>query len=187
MALGVATLLCQAFAQAPAPAAQSAARTAYLRVLDAAKFVENYQASAVVSARVFGARGQGSDKEYAEFMGYVAATDLSGAKPCLAQLLALQDFTAAEADEVSSIYASELGRRIIDETRKLMKETIEQGRAVSALLEGWSVEDKQRLATVYQTNSFRKFNSLGTMRPFMEGTLACYKTVLSAKHPGVKF
>jgi hypothetical protein len=186
-AFGLAMALCQAFAQPAPPAAQADGMAAYMRALDASKFVENYQASAVVSARVFGARAQGSDKEYAEYMGYVATTDLSDAKPCLAKLVSLQGFTPAEADEVTAVYLSDLGPRIIEASRKLIREAIEHGRAVPASFEGWSVEDKQRLAVIYQTPSFRSFHMLAARRSFMEGTIACYKTVLSAKHPGVKF
>ena len=159
----------------------------FIRLVEASKSVENYQASAVVSARVFGARAQGSDTEYAEFMGYVAATDLTEAKPCLAFLISKHDITEQEAAEVASVYESAIGIRLVELSRELMKYTIERGRLVQPTADGWSDEDKGKLIAIYQTVSFRKFHALATKRSVMEGSLGCYKAVLSLKHPGVKF
>jgi glycosylphosphatidylinositol transamidase (GPIT) subunit GPI8 len=51
-------------------------RSPYDDLLEATRFVQNYRETAEVSAKVFGARAQGSDKEYATFMAKVAKADL---------------------------------------------------------------------------------------------------------------
>jgi hypothetical protein len=170
----------------PVIAQVSAPRAEFVRLVETSQYVENYRASAVVSARVFGARAQGSDLEYARLMKYVAETDLTDAKPCLAALIG-NEMTPEEAVEVASLYESKVGQKIITLSRRIMKETIERGEVVRLPDDVWATDERPKVAAIYQNEAFRKFHSLGTKRSFMEGNLACYKNALSTKHPGVKF
>ena len=180
VALGFLAALSLSIAQSRTPSVE------FIRLIESSKYVENYQASAEVSARVFAARAQGSDVEYARFMNFIATTDLEDAKPCLAAVFALE-MEPSEAVEAAEIYETSLGQKIISLSRKLLKETIERGQLVQPSAADWTFEERPKVVAIYQNASFRKFHSLGTKRQFMEANLACYKTALSRKHPGVKF
>lgn len=159
----------------------------FLRLLDASKFVENYQASAVVSERVFGQRAQGSDKDYARFMGYIAKTDLASVKPCLASLTMKQGLSEAEAVEVAMIFESPIGLKVLQMSQELALQSIEQLRPLQPSFEGWSEEDKGRLTVIHQNVAFRKYSALSSNRAHAQGMFECYKGVLSVKYPDIKF
>ncbi len=161
--------------------------SSFLRLVNATQIVENYQYMASVSARVFAARGQGSDKEYAEAMSLAATTDLSGAKGCIATALSGQQLTAAEAAEVSSIFESRVGQRLLNLSRTSTRQSVEQGRMVHPTPEGWTESDRRELAEIYQTPAFRSFSLVSTQRSFAEQMIGCYRSVIHEKHPGAKF
>ncbi len=176
----------QSYAQAMLPDPRQVP-AAFMRLIQAAKYVEIYQASAVVSARVFRARAQGSDREYAEFMGYVAKTDLESVKPCLAFLASKHDISEGDAVDVAAFFESPIGVRLLKQSQEVMLQTIEQLRPVQPNFEGWSEEDRGRLIAIYQSVAFRKYSALASNRSFAEGSVGCYKAVLSMKNPGVQF
>src|SRR5271155_2951605 len=76
-----------------------AARTPFDELLEVTHFIKNYKESAAVSAGVFGARAQGSDREYAAFMARVVNADLSDLQACMSRAYAAGPLTQSDAKE----------------------------------------------------------------------------------------
>ena len=135
--------------------AQSAAD--YERLLKATGYLESFQRTAAVAERVFTRRAQGSDLDFAKFMGIVARADLAPIRPCVADAYRAGDFTKAEIDRLVEIFESPLGAKIRDQSENLMARSYEAGVAQRPDLAAYTADETQQLAAIYQEIAFQKY------------------------------
>ncbi|WP_157900217.1 hypothetical protein [Rhodoferax koreensis] len=167
--------------------AQQADVPDFERLVRASQYLESYKASAEVSSRVFGARKQGSDEEYARFMGFVATTELGDATPCIARAMANQGLAGEDVAELTAFFESSLGVRFLASGKQLMKDTFEQGRALSPSYESFTDSEKSQLREAVQRPSFGKYNAMARRQSYGMALLDCIKASVSKQHPGEKF
>src|SRR4051794_10914271 len=76
---------------------------AFSDLMEARHFIRNYQQVAAVSAKVYGDRGQGSDREFAAFSAKAAAADLTDYRNCMSRAFASGPLSEADAKELVRI------------------------------------------------------------------------------------
>jgi hypothetical protein len=145
-----------AMALAPGAAlAQSAAD--YDRLLSATGYLESFQRTALVAERVFTARAQGSDLDFAKFMGIVARADLAPIRPCVADIYRAGDFTKAEIDRLVEIFLSPLGAKIREQSEQRIVKSYEAGSLQKPETSAFTASETQQMAAIYQEIAFQKF------------------------------
>ena len=160
--------------QGPAPS-----RASLSRLLEVLHFVRAYQEMAAVSERVFKERNQGTDAEFARFMGVVARADLSDMNDCVLNLVERRGrFGQAEVDELVAIFESPLGKKVLAETNRVMRATIEQQIVVKPSFDSFSPQDLQRIREIYQTAVFQKYGAMVSSKEWANGMMQC---VLASK------
>lgn len=159
----------------------------YNRLLSASKFVENYKEMAVVSARVFAARAQGSDKEYARFMRVISTADLSDIDGCLVNLYSNQGLTVDEATEVSLFFESAIGTKILRISQQTLIGDIERGHHVPPPADSFTDEDRLKARDVYQNAAFSKYSRMVAGPKFMMGITRCLVASRAVQRSGIKF
>jgi hypothetical protein len=169
------------------PVSLSTSTNQYNRLLSASKLVENYKEMASVSARVFAARAQGSDKEYAKFMKVISTADLSDIDGCLVNLYPNQGLTEAEATEVSSFFESSLGTKILRVSQQMLIGDIERGYHVPPPTDILADEERQKVKDVYQNTAFNKYNRTVASREFSSGITRCLAASRAVQRSGIKF
>lgn len=163
------------------------AKNEYVRLLNASKFIENYKEMASVSARVFAARAQGSDKGYARFMKVVSTADLSDIDGCLVKLYANQGVTSADADEVSSFYESPLGAKVLRLSQQMLIGDLERGYHAPPPANSFTADEQQKIIDAYQSPALSHYNRKIASRDFGLGVSKCLATSKAVKQSGIKF
>jgi hypothetical protein len=158
----------------------------HTRLLKASRFVENYKEMAAVSARVFGARGKGSDKELAHFMSVVSTADLSDVTGCLVALYRAQ-LTREEVATVVTILESPLGEKVIEQSQRMLLADIERGSHQPLGADAFTHEEKRELLEIRQNASFRKYMTMTADRAFGAGTMQCIGQSEAVKKAGIRF
>lgn len=159
----------------------------YLRLLKATKYIENYKEAAAVSARVFNARGEGNDKEFARFMNIVATSNLSDVRACMADVYKTHDLTHKDVINLISIFESPLGVKILDQSKRMMIADIEQGNHQALPTNLFTDKERHEMEKMQQNASYRKYGLMTANREFAKGMMKCITESSAVKKAGIKF
>jgi hypothetical protein len=164
-----------------------AGHTPFDELLEVTYFIKNYKESAVVSARVLGARNQGSDREYAAFMARVVDADLSDLQACMGRAYAAGPLTVADAEELVRIFQSRIGVRVLDLTQQVVIADIERGfhKPLDVALLGDS--ERREIALLFQRPVFVRYNAYIASQAQAVSTRACIAASRVGKESGIKF
>jgi len=174
-------------------AAQGAAQEAhvpaadYLRLLHASRNVEQFKQVAAVSARVYGARDKGTDKEYAQLMGVIATADLSDANDCLVNLYRSQELTREDVAELISIFESPLGVKLLEHSERMLLAAIERGGSQPMQPAAFSDDEKRGLQEIRENAAFRKYGTITANQRFATGMIDCIGQSDAVKKTGIKY
>ena len=171
-------------------AAQKAAEVAaadYLRLLHASRNVEQFKQVAAVSARVFSARGQGSDKDYARLMSVIAGADLSDADECLVGLYRSQDLTRDDVAALISIFESPLGLKLLEQSERMLLAAIERGGQQPMPPDAFTEDEKRGLQQIREHPSFLKYGRMTANQRFATGMIDCIGQSDAVKKSGIKY
>jgi hypothetical protein len=157
------------------------------QLLEASRFIPNYKETAAVSARVFGARAQGSDKEYAAFMAKVAKADLTDLQTCLSRAYAAGPLTANDAEELVQIFRSPIGVRLLGLSQQMAIADIERGSHKQLDPSILTDSERRELALVYQKPVFARYSAFIISQTCAESTRTCLASSKVAKENGIKF
>jgi hypothetical protein len=161
-------------------------RTAdYARLLKATKFVENYREMAAVSARVFGARGQGSDKEYARAMAVVSTADLSDTEGCLVGVYRSQSLTKQDITALVSVFESPLGIKLVQISQRKLVTDLERGSVQPFPAGAFTEEEKRQIVALQQNASFRKYSLISANPAFAASVARCIIESKALKNAGI--
>jgi hypothetical protein len=161
--------------------------TPFVELLTATRFIENYKETAAVSARVFAARGQGSDKEYSAFMAKVASANLSDMRLCLAHAYAATSLTIADARELVAIFKTPIGLKVIDLSQRWNLSNITRGSVKPMDASLLSDSERIELSQLYKRSVFARYNSVVAGESIAAATRACLGSSKVAKEADVKF
>jgi hypothetical protein len=167
----------------------SAGDDIYVQLVDATHFIDNYKEMAAVSAQVFSVRNQGSDRQYAQFMAFMAHADLSDIKACVAKNYADQMMTEGDARELVEIFKSPIGEKILRLSQQMVIDDIRHGAPQGADVSGLnalSSEDRQQLLEIRSTPSFVHYGQVTTSSAFRAGVGHCLLGSKAAKASGMK-
>jgi hypothetical protein len=188
------SLCATALALAALPAlAQRAAQVSdvpaadYLRLLHASRNVEQFKQVAAVSARVYGARDKGTDKEYAQLMGVIATADLSDANDCLVNLYRSQELTREDVAELISIFESPLGVKLLEHSERMLLAAIERGGSQPMQPAAFSDDEKRGLQEIRENAAFRKYGAVTANQRFATGMIDCIGQSEAVKKTGIKY
>ena len=159
----------------------------FVQLVKATRFVANYKESAIVSAKVFGARAQGSDKEYAGFMAKVVSADLTDIQDCMSRVYAAGPLTSTDAESLVAIFKSPIGTRVLDLSQSMVIADIERGIHKPPDPSVLTEAERRELAMLYQTPVFARYNALVTSQLFSVAVGACLALSKVAKESGIKF
>ena len=161
--------------------------TEYRRLLEATQFVDNYKKTAAVSARVFAARGQGSDKQYAAFMGVVAKADLSDIGGCLVDVYKTQNLSQQDVSSLIAFFESTLGQKLLLEGRRMMEADIERGSHQALAADAFTEEEKRGINEVQKTEWYMKYARMTADRGVAAANMNCIVQSHAVKSSGIKF
>jgi len=157
----------------------------YVRLLKATKYVETYKEMAAVSARVFGARGLGSDKDYARLMAVVAKADLSDAESCLVGVYRSQDLTKQDLIMLLSIFESPLGIKLTQASQRKLISDLERGSVQPFPTDAFTEDEKREIMALRQNNAFRKYSLIGANPAVAKSMLSCILESRDVKSAGI--
>ena len=142
-------------------ASQSPARAQspadYERLLKATGYLESFQRTAGVAERVFAARAQGSDPEFARFMGIISRADLAPIRSCVAAVYRQGGFTKAEVLRLVEIFESPLGAKLRDQSEQILAKAYETGALQKPDFSTFSASEIQQVAALNEEDAFRKY------------------------------
>ena len=182
-----AAALALAASPAAAQAAADAAAASYLRLLQASRHVEQFKQVAAVSARVFAARGQGSDSEYAQLMGVIAAADLSDANECLVTLYRGQELTQADVATLISIFESPLGKKLLEQSERMLLAAIERGGQQPMPPDAFTEDEKRAMREIRENPSFLKYGRMTANQRFATGMIDCIGQSDAVRKSGIRY
>jgi hypothetical protein len=142
---------------------------------------------AAISARVFAARAQGSDKEYAQLMSVIATADLSDANECLVALYSGQDLTREDVAALISIFESPLGRKLLGESERMLLAAIERGGQQPMAPDAFTEDEKRGLQQVRENPSFLKYGRMTANQRFATGMIDCIGKSDAVKKSGLTY
>ena len=159
----------------------------YLRLLKASKIIESYQKSAAVSAQVFSARNQGSDKQFARFMGVVATADLSDVDGCMINMYKTQNFSQQDITYLISYFESPLGVKVLAQGLRVRIANIRTGRNDPLPQNIFTETEKHKLMEVTQNPSYQKYGMMVSSRNWAVGLVNCIGHSAAVKKAGIVF
>jgi hypothetical protein len=159
----------------------------YVRLLNATKFVGNYKEMAAVSARVFGARNQGSDKEFSRAMAVIAAADLTDAEGCLIGVYRTQDLTRQDIVSLVSLFESPLGVKLLQQSQRKLIADVERLSIQPFPANVFTEEEKREIVALQKSVPFRKYSLMSVNREFVAGMIRCITQSRAVKDAGIKF
>jgi len=115
-------------------------------LLTANHFIQNYQEQSAAMARVFGARAQGSDREFAAFSAKVAAADLTHYRGCMSKAYAAGPLTEADAIELARMFRTPAEEHLNAITERSAIANIEAGSNRGTDLSLLSDSDRRQVA-----------------------------------------
>ena len=155
----------------------------YIRLLRATRFVENFQESAAVTARVLNAREQGNDNKYARFMSIVAKADLSDTTDCMVGVYRAQGLTHDDVIKISSFFESPLGIKLLTRSQQMAITDIERGSHQPPPQNVFNEEERKMLAEKLQNPSIRKYGSITGNKEFSASMFKCITESSTVKMP----
>ena len=185
-ALGALALALAAFPAAAQKVAEAPAAD-YLRLLQASRNVEQFKQVAAVSARIFGARGQGSDKEYAQLMGVIATADLSDADQCLVGLYRGQELTREDVATLISIFESPLGAKLLEHSERMLLAALERGGPQPLPPDAFTEDEKRGLQQIRENPAFLKYGRVTANQRFATGMIDCIGQSDAVKKSGIRY
>lgn len=159
----------------------------YLRLIKATRFIENLKEMAEVSSKVFGARGQGSDDDYARFMSIVATADLSDVSDCIVAVYKTQELSRHDIVTLVSFFESPLGVKLLEQSQKMIIADIEQGSHQPTPPDVFTEEEKQGIQEIQQNTAYQKYALMTADREFHSGIMKCIAESSAVKKAGIKF
>ena len=181
--------LALALAAGPAAAQKAAEIPAadYLRLLHASRNVAQFKQVAALSARIFGARGQGSDKDYAQLMSVIATADLSDADECLVGLYRSQELSREDVAALISIFESPLGAKLLEHSERMLLAALERGGPQPMAPDAFTEDEKRGLQQIRENPSFLKYGRITANQRFATGMIDCIGQSDAVKKSGLKY
>jgi hypothetical protein len=161
----------------------------YIQLVDATHFIDNYKETAAVSAQVFSARNQGSDRQYAQFMAFMAHADLSDIKACVAKAYSGPMMTERDARELVELFESPFGQKILDLSQQMVINDIRHGASQGVDPSAWnalSSQDRQQFLEIRSRPSFVHYGQVTSSPAFRAGIGHCLLGSKAAKASGIK-
>lgn len=159
----------------------------FLDLLRATRFIEQYKETAAVSARIYAARGQGSDKEFAMFMAKMAQSDLSDVESCMARSYAAGPLTTSDAQELATAFRSPIGVKVLAVSLRWQTANIERGSVQPMDASHLSDGERLELAELHRKPAFARYNTMATSASTAAATRTCLAASKVAKGTGIKF
>ncbi|NHZ89520.1 hypothetical protein F2P45_10910 [Massilia sp. CCM 8733] len=160
--------------------------TAFLQFVDATRFLANYKEMAAVSARVFGARAQGSDSQYAAFMAKVAVADLSDMRGCMGRAYASGSMTSSDAVNLVQIFTSPVGKKVIDISKTMVIDSLEKGTPAPADWSSITPAERAEVVSIYQNPAFQRYGAHVSTPAFQLAIKTCLKSSKVARENGLE-
>jgi hypothetical protein len=167
-------------------AQKDANKYAYARFIRSIRYIDNYKESAAAMASKIGNSAKGSDEQFAKLMRVVAVSDISDISPCLGNVYAHHNLTEDEANELSEIFESPTGVKLIHASQKTMISDIKRGYPVKPSFEGFTEDDRQQMLTWQQRPSYKKYGQLSTNVEVQKEMFQCILNSRAIKNSGIK-
>lgn len=159
----------------------------YLRLLHASRNVQQFKQVAAVSARIFDARGKGSDREYAQLMSVIATADLSDADQCLVGLYRSGELTREDVATLISIFESPLGAKLLEHSERMLLAALERGGPQPPQPDAFTEDEKRGLQQMRENPSFLKYGRMTANQRFATGMIECIGQSDAVKKSGIKY
>jgi hypothetical protein len=159
----------------------------YGRLLKATKFIAYYQEAAAVSARVFAARGQGNDRQYAAFMDVVAKADLSDINSCLVDVYERQNLSPQDVTSLIAFFESPLGQRFLLQANRMLKAGIERGSPQPPSSDIFTEDEKRVLNEVQQRDWYRKYAQIAADPGVAAANMKCIVQSHAVQSSGIQY
>lgn len=162
----------------------------YLRLIRSSRYFENMKAMAALSARVFGARNQGSDAEVARLWRVVAQADLSDSHECLISLYRFHGYTRGDIAVLVSFFESPLGLKLSDASQRKLLADLERvsagGKPGPFPMDDFTVGEVRAVKELQGNPSYRKWSLGTTSKDFVQGSMKCLMSTKAVQRAGLK-
>jgi len=172
---------------AQATESQNTVNNAYIQLLEATRFISNYKQVASISAKVFAARGQGNDREYASLMAKIAVSDLSDIKVCFAGAYSGNALTVEDAQDLVEIFKSPIGSKILDLSQNMLIANIERAAHQSPSPVVLTDIDRKQMIAIYKRPSFTHYGTMLSSPSFGANVKTCLMGSRVVRESGIKF